>query len=561
MAYDVFISFKNTAPGGGLTLDRTIAERLHIMLRDEGLNVFFSEKDLSTSAFMDEIYQALDEADLLILVGTSTEYINSRWVKSEWSTFFGSIQSGRKPHGDIITVLNGISTRDLPIQLEHFESFNARDLDGAVDFAFKTLGRVKKSEAAARIAEEQERRRREAEEAAVLEMQRRMEAEKAAELEKQRQEAEKARQERMRKAAEARVLKEQQRRKDAEVRAARSEQKMNKQTGQNRLLKVVTAVVCAALVIGGVFGISAYSKAKREVEEAREAARIAEMNRELAKKYEFTLLNDGYEITKYLGESTVVTLPNQYNGVPVLSVGDRAFCLCKNLESITIPDSVISIGDQAFAHCDNLKSIILPNSVNSIGDSVFSYCYNLASITIPESINSIGDSVFYGCRSLESISIPDGISYVSNELFMNCSNLRSIFFPDSVKTIGNSAFEQCISLEKIKIPDSVTEIGRSAFSGCDNLKSLYLPDGLTSINDWAISGCNSLTSINIPNSVRSIGSCAFIWCYNLSSITIPESVRRIGDDAFEFCTITVTAPLDADYYGYKPNSGVTWIVE
>jgi len=160
MAYDVFISFKNTAAGGGLTVDRTIAERLYMMLRDEGLEVFFSERDLSTTAFMDEIYQALDEARLLILVGTSVEYINSEWVKSEWSTFFGSMKSGRKPDGHILTVLQGITTRDLPIQLEHFESFGANRLESAVDFAFRTLEKVKRSEAAARVAEELELRRK-----------------------------------------------------------------------------------------------------------------------------------------------------------------------------------------------------------------------------------------------------------------------------------------------------------------------------------------------------------------------------------------------------------------
>ena len=49
--YDVFISFKNTDPKGGLTVDRTIAQRLHDKLLNEGLNVFFSEKDLSDTAF------------------------------------------------------------------------------------------------------------------------------------------------------------------------------------------------------------------------------------------------------------------------------------------------------------------------------------------------------------------------------------------------------------------------------------------------------------------------------------------------------------------------------
>ena len=190
MAYDVFISFKNTVPGGGLTVDRAIAERLHTKLRDEGLEVFFSEKDLSTTAFMDEIYQALDEANLLILIGSCSEYVLSEWVKSEWSTFFGAIKSGRKPRGEIMTVLQGMTTHQLPIQLEHYESFRADDLDSAVTFAFRSLRKVKRSEAAARLAEEQERKRREAEETALREVQRRMEAELALQAERMQSEDE-----------------------------------------------------------------------------------------------------------------------------------------------------------------------------------------------------------------------------------------------------------------------------------------------------------------------------------------------------------------------------------
>lgn len=155
MAYDVFISFKNTAPGGGLTIDRTIAERLHMKLRDEGLEVFFSERDINNAAFMDQVYRALDEAKLLILVGTSVEYINSEWVKSEWQNFLGAMHNGRKPRGQIITVLQGISTRDLPIEISNMQSFNAVDIDGIVDFVFKALGKRKQYETVAKVVEEQ----------------------------------------------------------------------------------------------------------------------------------------------------------------------------------------------------------------------------------------------------------------------------------------------------------------------------------------------------------------------------------------------------------------------
>jgi hypothetical protein len=88
------------------------------------------------------------------------------------------------------------------------------------------------------------------------------------------------------------------------------------------------------------------------------------------------------------------------------SIGDWAFRDCRNLESITIPDSVTSIGNYAFMSCSSLTSIAIGDGVTSIGGGAFSHCLNLMSIEIPDSVTSIGKFAFYYCTSLKSITLP-----------------------------------------------------------------------------------------------------------------------------------------------------------
>lgn len=83
--------------------------------------------------------------------------------------------------------------------------------------------------------------------------------------------------------------------------------------------------------------------------------------------YEYVLLPDGTaEVVGYSGLSTDFAIPSKLAGYTVTSIGDRAFC-DKQIQSVTIPDSVTSIGDSAFTYCKTLTSIIFPDSLKSIG--------------------------------------------------------------------------------------------------------------------------------------------------------------------------------------------------
>ena len=70
-------------------------------------------------------------------------------------------------------------------------------------------------------------------------------------------------------------------------------------------------------------------------------------------------------------KDTEIVIPSEYDGLPVIAIGDDAFYGCFKLTSITIPDSVTSIGGWAFYGCTGLTSVTIGNSVTSIGGSAF----------------------------------------------------------------------------------------------------------------------------------------------------------------------------------------------
>ena len=279
----------------------------------------------------------------------------------------------------------------------------------------------------------------------------------------------------------------------------------------------------------------------------------------------------------------------------VTGISNVAFNSCRNLTSVTIPNSVTTIGDGAFNDCSSLTTITIPESVTTIGGSVFAGCSRLTEIkvennntsfssqngvlfnknmttivcfpngksettyTIPNSVTCIYDGAFQKSNGLTSVSIPNSVTTIGDYAFQNCSNLTSITIPNSVTSIGSNAFEVCRGLTSVTIPNSVITIGDAAFSYCNNLQYneynnayylgnidnpyLYLVSAKsTNITDCEINkncrfigsafvGCSSLTTVIIPESVTSIGGVAFRNCSSLTSVSIPNTVTSIGCNA------------------------------
>lgn len=129
--YQVFISFKNTGSDGTHTKDYHMAYALYTHLINKGIKVFFSEETLEKlgeSDYKAAIEEALDVVSVLVVVGTSAENLNSKWVKYEWDSFHQDILSDYKD-GEIFSYLADIDIHTLPRSLRSLQAVQHNEDD------------------------------------------------------------------------------------------------------------------------------------------------------------------------------------------------------------------------------------------------------------------------------------------------------------------------------------------------------------------------------------------------------------------------------------------------
>lgn len=120
--YDVFISSKSE--------DYQLADQVYEFLVDKGLKVFFAYRTLETSGGTTDgeaIDKALDNSSHMVLVGSSVENINSKYVRYEWSTFSSDLKKGFRT-GNLVTVLtDSVKIKSLPPTLRHIQAFRFKN--------------------------------------------------------------------------------------------------------------------------------------------------------------------------------------------------------------------------------------------------------------------------------------------------------------------------------------------------------------------------------------------------------------------------------------------------
>ena len=232
-----------------------------------------------------------------------------------------------------------------------------------------------------------------------------------------------------------------------------------------------------------------------------------------------------YDLISKSKEAWVTNNPNYYKGDVIIP---------ESINYEGIDYKVSTIKEKAFYECRELTSISIPNTVVEIGESAFRGC-GINQIVVPETVCAIGNECFSDCTKLITATLPNSITRIPQNAFGYCYNLSSIVIPESVKSIDDGAFLYCMSLNNIELPKSIKIINSFSFSNCTKLSSIIIPDSVEQIKDWAFENCTSLSSISFPNSVKSIYSKSFKGCSSLNSITFGWELYSIAVEAFASC--------------------------
>ena len=292
-------------------------------------------------------------------------------------------------------------------------------------------------------------------------------------------------------------------------------------------------------------------------------------------QFEFDIEEKGYKVTGLKSEMEIddLIIPDEYNGLPVTSIGKEAFrgndfktiCLGNNVKTIDenafessstikmikIPDNVEEIGSMAFFGCKRLESVIIGNGVKFIGDEAFGACDILFSLEIGENVNYMASNAFSYCRRLVEINNHSKIEvqyrktgeYNLGTCALNIANKGDVFSSNLSKDNGFVVYTEGTekflvsydgSEDKLTIPSYITRINQFAFYNIENIKEVWIGDNIKEIGEAAFYGC-SVQSVFINANALTIKKESFAYCSNLFKVIIGDEILGIDDRAFYYC--------------------------
>lgn len=179
--------------------------------------------------------------------------------------------------------------------------------------------------------------------------------------------------------------------------------------------------------------------------------------------YTYKVLEDGTVcLLKYFGTEKHVTLPSEIAGKKV-TMTLATFKDYRNIQTVTIPDTIVHIGDATFMNAYELKKVYGGEGVEKIDWKAFYWCNQLEELPKFSNLKEIGSQAFVDCADLEHIEVGENLKKIGYYGLWMCKELENVELPNGIEEIQKGAFKSCYGLDELEIPASVTYIGEDAF--------------------------------------------------------------------------------------------------
>lgn len=229
----------------------------------------------------------------------------------------------------------------------------------------------------------------------------------------------------------------------------------------------------------------------------------------------------------------------------ISKVCNRMFADCKSLKKLTInvADGPTSVSSALVKGCKNLQTVVFTGRTKNltvIEAAAFKETKNLNTISLPDTIKTISKEAFYD-SGIENIHLPENLRQIGTMAFAG-SGLKDIVIPNKIKKLGDYAFYNCIELTAVTLPESVTKIPSGIFEDCCSLKTVNVPN-VDTICDHAFYGCKNLETFDFSK-LQSLDLMAFAYT-GIREAVFSDKFSQLGISAFHHCKNLQTVDMKA----------------
>lgn len=279
----------------------------------------------------------------------------------------------------------------------------------------------------------------------------------------------------------------------------------------------------------------------------------------------------GVKIVGLQHSQKVITIPEEYKGLKIDTIGERVLKDNSEIEGVIINTNITQIERNAFGSnkinifvymakkpsswstgWSNSNQNVYWSSVGLISNDTYEF-------VIDNNNTTVRLKQYFGKE--ESLILPNvienyNVTSILANAFKDATNLKALIIPNTIELIEESAFSGVTNLEKITLPFLGASkaskgtnayfryiFGKEEFIGSYAIDGYHLPSSLrdiiltdaTTVVKYAFRNVKSATNIIIPNSVVSIEESIFVGTSKLQSITVPfigNSIEPLSENAY-----------------------------